>query len=276
VHHQPSASQRPSNNLGGMSDHLALGRVVRVARHRRRKRQEDVAAEAGVARRVVVDIEHGRLDNVRLGELISVGRVLELRLPLDWKQKREDLHDLTDTGHAALVEAAVRLLHGAGWDCRVEAISGSGSIDVFAFHPTARMLLVVEIKTRLVDLQRTLRELGYRTAAARSAAMAFGWAPVAVSTLLVIGATSAQRRLVGRHAAVFATAFPLQGRAARAWLTAPLSAARALVFMSYGHRQHGIQHDTVRVRLTKREIEGREAIRQRPERGRGGNRCGSG
>ena len=130
-----------------------------MARHRARKRQCDVAVDAGVGRNTVMEVENGDLDRVRIGELVAIGACLDLRLMLDWRSNEADLHALTDTGHAALVEAVVRFLTGSGWICHVEALSGSGSIDVLAFHTASRSLLVVEVKTRIVDIQRTLREI---------------------------------------------------------------------------------------------------------------------
>jgi transcriptional regulator with XRE-family HTH domain len=251
--------------------------MVRLARHRKRMRQADLAAAAGVSRRIVVEIEHGRLDGVRFGEVIAVGNAVELRLIADWRAAREDLHHLTDTGHAAIVESVVRMQRADGWECHVEVIGGTGSIDVLAFHRGERMLLVVEVKTRLVDIQRTLRELGYRATSARSAAADLGWQPRWVSTLLVIGATSAQRRLVARHAALFATAFPIQGWAARRWLREPSSATAALLFVPYVHGQHRIHADAVRVRLDRAEVADRAAAgrrRERGQRGRGAHSTG--
>ena len=164
-----------------------------------------------------------------------------------------DLHALTDTGHAALVETVVRYLTVAAWLTRVEAISASGAIDVLAFHPEHRMLLVVEVKSHIVDIQRTLREIGYRRAAWRRAATEQGWDARAVSTLLVIRETSAQRRLVARHRGIFDSAMPLHGAEARAWLAQPTVPAGLLLFMSIVHGQNVIHADSVRVRYRRTE-----------------------
>lgn len=252
-----------------MFDRLAIGRLVRVARHRERKRQRDVAEDAGVSRNVVLSIENGDLDGVRFGELAAVGACLDLRLVVEWRAKRGDLHALTDTGHAALVEAVVELLERCGWTCRVEALSGTGSIDVLAFHAASRCLLVVEVKSRIVDIQRTLRELGYRAAAARIAAEQYGWEVGSVSTLLAISATTVQRQLVQRHTAIFSSVYRLRGWEARRWLSAPEGSAGLLLFVRKARGRDLIHADSVRVRLDTKEKSHAAPKPSHRERGQG-------
>lgn len=260
----------PGRQARAVFDRLAVGRLVRVARHRARKRQCDVAVDAGVGRNTVMEVENGDLDRVRLGELVAIGACLDLRLMLDWRSKRADLHAVTDTGHAAFVEAVVRFLTGSGWICHVEALSGSGSIDVLAFHAASRSLLVVEVKTRIVDIQRTLREIGYRAAAARVAAEKCGWDPRTVSTLLAISATTDQRRLVMEHAAIFGSVFALRGWDARHWLDAPQGSKGLLLFVPKARGRDLIHADSVRVHLDKGERARRASSATRTERRRAG------
>jgi transcriptional regulator with XRE-family HTH domain len=240
-----------------VSDDLSLGRTVRAQRHRQRWRQSDLAEAAGVGRGVIVAIETGCLGRVRVDDLRAVGAALDLRVPLEWRAQRRRLFELGDTGHAALVEAVVRLLMAAGWEARVESLSAAGAIDVLAFEPRRQMLLVVEVKTRVVDIQRTLRDLGLRRAAARVAGLQFGWHAAGVSALLVIGATSAQRRLVASHRSIFRAAFPVQGWDARRWLRAPGAAAALLMFVPSVHGRSTIHTSSVRVRLDRAELAGR-------------------
>lgn len=244
--------------LRAMPDDLALGRMVRIARHRERLRQADVAAELGIGRHVVVEIEAGHLEEVRIGELRAVGARFDLRLPLEWKARRGGHHQLTDTGHAALVERLAEWLTECGWIVRVEEISAAGSIDVLAFHAPSRTLLVVEVKTQIVDIQKTFRELGYRQASARQAAEALGWDPSTISVLLVVGDTSAQRRLVKRHEHLFAARFPTQGWDARHWIAAPGGSTGLLVFLASVPGRTLIQTDGARVRLRRPERASRE------------------
>lgn len=68
-----------------------------------------------------------------------------------------------DWRHAALVEAVVELLAPLGWEPTVEYsfnhYGDRGSVDVLAWHPETRALLVVEVKSDLRNLQETLHAL---------------------------------------------------------------------------------------------------------------------
>src|SRR4029079_17838803 len=72
-----------------------------------------------------------------------------------------DIDRVADEGHAALVGLVAALLEGLGWQVRPEvsfSVFGErGSIDLVAWHPTARILLVVEVKTSLNSVEETLR-----------------------------------------------------------------------------------------------------------------------
>jgi transcriptional regulator with XRE-family HTH domain len=138
-------------------DDLAVGSVVRSLRRRQGLRQSDVAALAQVSQPVVSRIERGRLEEVTLATLRRVGRVLELALPLDPRWRGGELPRLRDREHAAIVERCVRILRDLGWEVLVEFSFNSygerGSVDIVAWHPAARALLLVEVKSRLLDLQ---------------------------------------------------------------------------------------------------------------------------
>jgi len=75
---------------------------------------------------------------------LALGAWVDLRLL--WQG--EGLDRLLDEAHARLVEWVVRRLNALGWDVAVEvsfARNGErGSIDVLAFHPGRRALLVIE------------------------------------------------------------------------------------------------------------------------------------
>ena len=67
---------------------------------------------------------------------------------------------LIDAGHALLQEKAAALVASNGWLVRSEVsfnhFGDRGRVDVLAFHPSARTLIVVEVKTAIGDLQETL------------------------------------------------------------------------------------------------------------------------
>ena len=141
-----------------------------------------------------------------------------------------------DEGHAALVGRVALMLRELGWDVRLEvsfSVYGErGSIDVLAWHPVARVLLVVEVKTELVAVEETLRKHDQKARlGARIAAERFGWEARAVGRLLVLPSLSTPRRRVERHAAVMDVAYPLRSVSLRRWLEAPGGAAAGLLFL---------------------------------------------
>lgn len=72
----PRAAWQPLDPGGAVS----LGRAIRDARRRRRIGQEQLAAELGVARNTVCQLELGRRPNVRLGLLAELPPVLGISL----------------------------------------------------------------------------------------------------------------------------------------------------------------------------------------------------
>ena len=141
-------------------DPSSFGRGVKALRQRKRWRQEDLAAAAQVSRSAVGRIERGHADRVTVATLDKVAAALGGRVTCRLTWNGEGLDRLLDAEHAAIVEAVVRALRAADWLVATEvsfSIYGErGSIDVLAFHPSARVLLVVEVKSVVPDVQATL------------------------------------------------------------------------------------------------------------------------
>ena len=137
----------------------------------------------------------------------------------------EGLDRLLDADHAAIVEQVVRILHDAGWLVATEvsfSIFGErGSIDVLAFHAATRVLLVVEVKSIVPDVQATLVTLDRKERLALRIARERNWDAVAVAKLLVVRDDRTARRRVDQHASTFGNAFPDRIARIRAWLRAP-------------------------------------------------------
>lgn len=243
-----------------MFDALGLGRLVRATRVRLELRQEDVAQSAGLRRELVSDLENGRIGCLRLSEIDRITAVVDLRLTVEFRPKRGDLGHIGDVAHASLVNGIATLLEAAGWETSVEATGGAGAIDLLAYHPATRMLLVVEVKSRITDIQRMLRDLGHRTTSARAAAELYGWKPLQVSRLLVVGATSTQRRVVQRHAALFRSAFPVRTSEVRRWLRDPREPISGLLFQPYVARTDVIQASVIRVRRKAPKVRAEDAF----------------
>jgi transcriptional regulator with XRE-family HTH domain len=221
-------------------DTVRLGRSVRILRHRRGWRQVDLSARAGVARGAVSLLELGRAGELRLDVIERIGRALEARVivRVDWRG--EAIDRLLDSAHAALVDDGVKRLLRAGWVAETEVsfeIRGErGSIDILAWHPLERILLVVEVKSAFGDLQATLMVLDRKVRLAPLVARRFGWEAVNIGRLLVVGEGRTARRIVETHTALFESAFPIRGRGAIGWLAAPTPARfSGLLFSSSAH-----------------------------------------
>jgi hypothetical protein len=133
---------------------------------------------------------------------------------------------LIDAAHADLQQSVAQLLTSLGWTIRVEAsfnhYGDRGRVDILAFRPNLRVLLVVEIKSALGDLQDTLGRLDVKMRVGRLVAHDVGWGEVrAVIPALVIGDSRLARRTVANHESLFAR-YDLRGRGSLAWIRRPL------------------------------------------------------
>lgn len=116
------------------------------------------------------------------------------------------------------------MLAGAQWEAIPEAtfsIYGErGSIDLLAWHATARTLVVAEVKTIIVEVGSLLAGLDRKARVAGILARERGWVPEAVvPALIVLDGTTTRRRLA-EHAPLFGR-LNLRGRAAVRWLRSP-------------------------------------------------------
>lgn len=218
-------------------DDLAVGRLLRTVRARRVWRQEDLARAAGVSRQTVSRIELGRLDGVPLGSLRRVFAAVNVRIVVAARGIGAELPRLADQHHAAMHEDAARLFVPLpGWvsvpEVTFSVFGERGSIDILAWHERSRSLLVIELKTELVDLQDTVSTLDRKVRLAMRIARERGWEPASVSTWLVIAEGRHNRRAVERHAAFLHSRFPADGHAVMRWLRQPVGRIEGLSFLS--------------------------------------------
>jgi transcriptional regulator with XRE-family HTH domain len=206
-------------------DEVAFGRGFKALRVRKRLRQEDLAAEAHVSRGAIARIEQGHAASVTVETLEKVARLLGARVVCRLSWNGEGLDRLLDADHAAIVEEVVRILRAADWLVATEvsfSIFGErGSIDILAFHPGSRALLVVEIKSVVPDVQATLVSLDRKDRLGLQIARERGWDAIATARLLVIRDSRTARRRIEQHSVTFGNAFPDRARAIRHWLKAP-------------------------------------------------------
>lgn len=216
---------------------VRFGRAIRALRSRLELTQREAGLRAGVAQSTWSMVERGSIDRFTVHTLRSIVGAVGGEWDPGIRWRGGELDRVIDERHAALVGATVRLLELEGWATRVEttfSVFGErGSIDALAYHPGARLLLVVEVKTVLASVEETLRRHDAKVRLAPSiASERFGWGGVGVARLLVLPDGATPRRRVERHAPVLQRAYPSRGWELRRWLRVPREPISGLLFLS--------------------------------------------
>jgi transcriptional regulator with XRE-family HTH domain len=216
-------------------DDVQVGSVIRSVRIRRGLRQRDVAEEAGVSQAVVSAIERGDFEATSLRLVRRVSTVVGVSLPLAPRWRGPELTKLLDERHAAIVRDVVSRLVARGWVACPEhtfSIRGEhGSIDVLAWHPANQTVLIVEVKTRLVDLQDLLSTHDRKTRLAAAIAREAGWRPLFVGAVLVMPGETQARNAIEKYRPVFDARYPARGREVQRWLHCPSRDVRGIWFI---------------------------------------------
>lgn len=148
-----------------------------------------------------------------------------------------ELDGLLNSGHAALHEHVAGLFEALpAWTAAPEvsfAIYGErGVIDVLAWHAERRALLVVELKTEIVDVQDLIGSVDRKRRLARRVGQERDWPADRVACWVAVAETRTNRRREAAHARVLRAAFPDGGRALRSWPLSPRDAIAALSFVT--------------------------------------------
>lgn len=235
-------------------DDLAVGRLIMLVRQRKHWRQQDLASAAGVSRALVALAEAGAIERLTVRSLRRIAAPLEIRLPMTPRWNGGEADRLRDRDHAQLVEEVAAVLRRFGWEVVIEFTFSHygerGSIDIVAWDAQSRTLLVIEVKTRVYDVQALIAGVDRKARLAAQLLRAErGWNPVAVGRLVVVPELTANRNIVARHASVFQAAFPARSRAIRTWLRRPSGSLSGLWFLSSANTVGGIQVSVGRQRV---------------------------
>jgi HTH-type transcriptional regulator/antitoxin HipB len=208
-------------------DDIRLGNAIRLVRQRRGWRQQDLAQKSGVSQSAVSRIELGRIGPQSIDTLRKVAAALEIRIDLVPRWRAGDLDRLVSGRHSALNESVARMFRDQlpEWVLAPEVsfaiYRDRGVIDILAWHPGSRSLLVIELKTELVDINETIGTLDRKRRLARQIARERGWDPVRVSAWLIVSASRTNRRRADAHEAMLSAALPDDNGAIRRWLREP-------------------------------------------------------
>lgn len=216
-------------------DDLGLGRLFRSLRLRLGWRQLDGAGRAGIARSVYSDAERGHLDQLTVASVRRIASVLEVRLSLEPSWRGGQIERIISGRHATMSERLTAMLVAAGWEVRPEAsfshFGERGVVDLVAWHAASRTLLLIEIKTELVDVPGLLTVTDRRRRLAGIIAKEREWMPVVVAQWVVLADGRTNHRRVAAHRTLLRSAFPADGRSIARWLRVPSGPLDALWFL---------------------------------------------
>ena len=91
-------------------------------------------------------------------------------------------------------------------------------------------MLVIELKTDVVDVNELLGTLDRKRRLARKVALERGWDAVSVSAWVVIRDSRTSRRRIEAHAAMISGALPDDRATVRRWLADPVGSLATLTF----------------------------------------------
>ena len=217
-------------------DDLRFGTAIRLVRQRRGWRQFDLAVRSGISQTVISRMERGHLGRRSVDDVRAVAAALDIRVDLIPRWRAGDLDRLLNRGHSALHESVARMFRDQlpAWVLAPEvsfAIYGErGVIDILAWHPGRRALLVIELKTDLADMNELVGTFDRKRRLAWQVGRERGWDPLTVSAWLIVVGSRTNRRRVAAHAAMLRGALPDDGRAMRQWLRDPAGTIAGLSF----------------------------------------------
>ena len=192
-----------------------LGVICRSRRSELDLTQAAVSQSLGISRSHYAAIEAARA-NSSIALVDRIGETLGLRFALAASAVAL-ITDPTvrDAVHARCSAYVMRRLESDGWLVlrEMEITDGRlrGWIDLLAFDPQTRTLLIIEIKTSIDDMGRLERQIGWYARAVATAVQA-DWQPARIATWVLALATAEVDEVVARHRPIIDTGFP--GRAA--------------------------------------------------------------
>jgi len=190
---------------------------------------------AGVSQSAVTRVERGDLTAITLETAERVAAALDITLRLDSRWHGGDGDRLIDREHASVVEVVVSELRAVGWEVLLEYTFNHygerGSVDAIGWDAASQTLLIVEVKSRLTDLQDLLASLGRKLRIVPDLlGRERGWEPTSVGRMVVMPGWTANRAIVERHRAIFDASLPDRAVDVRRWLRNPRGPALAAVW----------------------------------------------
>jgi transcriptional regulator with XRE-family HTH domain len=235
---------------------LRFGSIIRTARQRKGWRQQDLAQAGQVARATISRVERGHFGSLPLDTIRRICAGLDIRLDLQPRWRGGDLDRMMSRRHSTLHESVARVIAATfpEWEIAPEvsfSIYGErGVIDILMWHPGRRALLVIELKTDIVDVGEMLGTLDKKRRLAWEIAEKRGWLPLTVSAWIVVAASRTNERRISEFRTMLRSAYPAGGRQMRAWLRDPIGSIAGLSMWAAGAPSAGAIAPRGRVRRT--------------------------
>jgi transcriptional regulator with XRE-family HTH domain len=242
-------------------DDLRLSALIRAVRLKRGLRQIDVASSAGVSQSSICLIERGHWQALSINTLRRVALALDIRVDVSGRWRGGEADRLLSRTHSQLAESFARtVLAHPTWTVEPEVSFSNygerGVIDQLAWHAGASHLLVVELKTKLVDINELIGTLDRKARLATQTAATRGWRARYVSVWVVVLDNRTNRRHVAEHSTMLRAKYPTDGRHLRAFLRNPTQATRGLAFMTNMNGGNCGQHQVASPRRGRAVVAG--------------------
>ena len=185
---------------------------------------------AGVSDSLVSRLEHGEIARLSVGAVRTIAARIGIRVDLMARWQGGDLDRLLSARHSALGEQVSRwITRQAGWKVAAEvsfSIYGErGVVDLLAWHESTASIVVIELKTAIVDIDEILGTLDRKRRLAARIAAERAWQARSVSVWLIVADSRTSRRRVGAHRGLLRSALPCDGRTLRALFRDPAGGA---------------------------------------------------
>ena len=174
------------------------------------------------------------MEDLALKTIRRIAKALDVRVDLTPRWRAGELDRLMNSKHSQLHESLARWFGDElpDWVLRPEvsfAVYGErGIIDILAWHPGRRALLVIELKTDIADVNELVGGVDRKRRLATGIARTMGWEPESVSVWVVVAAGRTNRARIAAHGAMLRAAFPMDGRSIKSWLGDPKGPVAAL------------------------------------------------
>ena len=219
---------------------MRLGTAIRTLRIRAGWTQAELGPRAGVSESDVSRLERGLADRLPMRKVHAIALALDAWADYGLRWRGGELDRAVGARHALMHQALARWLADVGgWELAPEVsfsmYGERGVIDGLAWHAGTGTLLVIELKTELVDVSELLGTFDRKVRLAPRIGRDRGWDTTRVACWLLVASGRTNGRRVADHRDVLRAALPDDGRRLEGWLRAPSTPLRALSFLPERH-----------------------------------------